>query len=98
MIEATQPCYQDYIDRWRRRFMADGLEGLRPRYRGRPPPVLTAAMEARVLAKTQQSSPDRSTHWSTRKLGRVLKTHHNLVAKAWQAPISNPVGSNTRVH
>ena len=51
---------------------------------GQPPTVLTPAMEARVLAKTQQPPPDGSTHWSTRKLGRVLKIHHNLVAKAWQ--------------
>src|SRR6476661_7612990 len=83
-IEATVPCYRDYINRWRRRFLADRLEGLRPRYRGQPPTVLTPAMEARVLAKTQQPPPDGSTHWSTRKLGRVLKIHHNLVAKAWQ--------------
>ena len=33
-IEATVPCYRDYINRWRRRFLADRLEGLRPRYRG----------------------------------------------------------------
>jgi hypothetical protein len=39
------------------------------------------AEEARVLAKTQQLPPDGSTHWSTRRLGRVLKIHHNLVAK-----------------
>ena len=83
-IEATVPCYRDYINRWRRRFLADGLEGLRARYRGQPPTVLTPAMEARILAKTQQPPPDGSTHWSTRKLGRVLNIHHNLVAKAWQ--------------
>ena len=83
-IEATVPCYRDYINRWRRRFLADRLEGLRPRYRGQPPTVLTPAMEARVLAKTQQPPPDGSTHWSTRKLGRVLKIHHNLIAKTWQ--------------
>lgn len=64
-------------------FLADRLDGLRARYRGQPPTVLTPAMEARVLAKTQQRPPDGSTHWS-RKLGRVLKIHHNLVAKAWQ--------------
>src|SRR6185436_14640536 len=80
----TVPCYRDYINRWRRRFLADRLEGLRPRYRGQPPTILTATMEARILAKTQQPPPDGSTHWSTRKLGRVLKIHHNLVAKAWQ--------------
>ena len=83
-IEATVPCYRDYINRWRRRFLADRLDGLRPRYRGQPPTILTPTMEARILAKTQQPPPDGSTHWSTRKLGRVLKIHHNLVAKAWQ--------------
>src|ERR1044072_6065670 len=83
-IEATVPCYRDYINRWRRRFLADRLEGLRALYRGQPPTVLTPAMEARVLATTQQPPPGGSTHWSTRKLGRVLKIHHNLVAKAWQ--------------
>src|SRR5580765_2542605 len=83
-IEATVPCYRDYINRWRRRFLSDGLEGLQPRYRGQPPTVLTAAMEARVLEKTRTPPADGSTHWSTRKLGRVLKIHHNLVAKAWR--------------
>src|SRR4029434_2011594 len=83
-IEATVPCYRDYINRWRRRFLAGRVEGLRPRYRGQPPTILTPTMEARILAKTQQAPPDGSTHWSTRKLGRVLKIHHNLVAKTWQ--------------
>src|SRR5918995_1676722 len=83
-IEATVPCYRDYINRWRRRFLADRLDGLQARYRGQPPTVLTPPMEARVLAKTQQPPPDGSTHWSTRKLGRVLKIHHNLARKAWQ--------------
>src|SRR3954468_18430455 len=83
-IEATVRCFRDYINRWRPRFLADRLDGLRPRYKGQPPTVLTPAMEARVLEKTRQAPPDGSTHWSTRKLGRVLKIHHNLVAKAWQ--------------
>jgi hypothetical protein len=43
-IEATVPCYRDYINRWRRRFLADRLDGLRPRYRGHPPTILTPAM------------------------------------------------------
>src|SRR3954471_6404559 len=40
VIEATVPCYRDYINRWRRRFLEDRLEGLRARYRGQPPTVL----------------------------------------------------------
>jgi transposase len=63
-IEATVPCFRDYINRWRRRFIAARLDGLRPRYRGQSPTVLTPAMEARVLEKTRQPPPDGSTHWS----------------------------------
>jgi transposase len=84
LIEGTVPCYRDYINRWRRRFLDAGLDGLQARYRGQSPTVLTPAMEARVLAKTRQAPPDGSTHWSTRKLGRLLNIHHNLVAKAWR--------------
>src|ERR687890_1163249 len=57
-IEAAIPCYRDYINRWRRRFLANRLEGLRPRYRGATPTVLTPAMEARILDKTRQPPPD----------------------------------------
>jgi transposase len=77
-------CYPDYVSRWKRRFEAEGLEGLRAKYRGQPPRVRTPAMEARILAKTQQPPPDGSTHWSTRKLGRALKVSHMLVARVWQ--------------
>jgi transposase len=83
-IEAAIPCYRDYINRWRRRFLAERLEGLQARYRGQPPTVLTPAMEARILTKTREAPPDGSTHWSTRKLGRLLQISHNLVATAWQ--------------
>ena len=83
-IEAALPCYRDYINRWRRRFLEDGLEGLRARYRGQPPTVLTPPMEARILDKTRQAPAGARTQWSTRTLGRALGIHHNLVAKAWQ--------------
>jgi transposase len=83
-IEAAAWCYRDYINRWRRRFVADRLDGLRSRHRGQKAHVLTPALEARILARTQQRPPDGSTHWSTRKLARVLKIHHNHVQAAWQ--------------
>src|SRR5918993_4151455 len=66
------------------RLLTKRLEGLRPRYRGQPPTVLTPRMEARILEHTRQAPPDGTTHWSTRKLGRLLKIHHNLVGKAWR--------------
>ena len=83
-IEATVPCYRDFINRWRRRFLAKGLAGLQPGHYSQPPSVLTPAMEARILEKTRQLPPDSSTHWSTRKLARLLRINHNHVAHAWQ--------------
>ena len=36
------------------------------------------------VGEDTQAPPDGSTHWSSRKVGRLLKIHHNLVGKAWR--------------
>jgi transposase len=77
-------CYPDYINRWRQRFEQERLPGLAAKYRGQPASVRTPAMEARILAKTRQAPPDGSTHWSTRKLAKVLGVSHVLVARVWR--------------
>src|SRR5688572_19427047 len=83
-ITATVGCYPDYINRWKQRFEAERLAGLRAKYCGQPPTVRTPAMEARILSKTRQRPPDGSTHWSTRKLAKVLGVSHVLVARVWR--------------
>jgi hypothetical protein len=70
-IEATVWCYRDYINRWRRGFVADRLAGLQSRHQGQPPTVFTPALEAHILAKTQQRPPDGSTHWTRAGLKRT---------------------------
>ena len=84
VITAAVGCYPDYVSRWKRRFEADRVAGLHARYRGQPPTVRTPAMEARILAKTRQRPPDGSTHWSTRKLAKVLGISHVLVLRVWR--------------
>jgi transposase len=83
-ITAKLGCYPDYINRWKQRFEAERLAGLRAKYCGQPARVRTPAMEARILAKTRQRPPDGSPHWSTRKLARVLGVSHMLVARVWR--------------
>jgi transposase len=83
-ITSAVGCYPDYVSRWKQRFEAERVAGLRAQYRGQPPTVRTAALEARVLAKTRQRPPDGSTHWTTRKLGKVLGISHMLVARIWR--------------
>jgi transposase len=83
-VTSTVGCYPDYINRWKQRFEAEGLAGLRAKYRGQPPRVRTPALEARILAKTRQRPPDGGTHWSTRRLAKVLGISHVLVARVWR--------------
>ena len=83
-IASAVGCYPAYIIRWRERFETERLAGLRAKYRGQPATVRTPALEARVLAKTRQKPSDGSTHWSTRKLGKVLGISHMLVARVWR--------------
>src|SRR6187200_1699347 len=83
-ITATVGCYPDYVSRWKQRFEAERVAGLRAKYRGQPATVRTPAMEARILAKTRQRPPDGSTHWSTRKLAKALGISHVLVVRVWR--------------
>lgn len=83
-ITATLGCYPDYINRWKQRFEAARVAGLRAKYCGQPARVRTPAMEARILAKTRERPPGGRTHWSTRQLARVLKVSHMLVARVWR--------------
>ena len=82
-ISKQLPCSPDYINRWRRRFIADRLGGLYARHRGRAPAKNAANVEARILAWTQKKPADGSTHWSSRKLGKALGVSHMRVARVW---------------
>jgi transposase len=71
--------------KWKARFLADRVDGLRSQHLGSRPTVLTPRLEARIVKWTiQHAPPDGSTHWSTRKLGRVLGVQHTVIARAWQ--------------
>ena len=82
-ITAAVDCYPAYVVRWKQRFEAARLAGLEARS-GHLARVRTPAMEARILAKTQQAPPDGSTYCSTRKLAKVLGVNDVLVARVWR--------------
>jgi transposase len=81
---ATVGCYPDYINRWKQRFETERLTGQRAKHCGQLPAVRTPAMEVRILSKTRERPPGGSTHWSTRKLAKVLGISHVLVARVWR--------------
>lgn len=85
-------CSPASINLWRKRFLADGIPGLKPRYRGSSRRVLTPELEARILSATRKAPPDGSTHWSSRRLGERLGINHMLVHRAWQRAGLKPHG------
>ena len=68
--------------------------GLRAKYWGQQPTLRTPALEARIVAKTRQAPPDGSTHWSTRKLAKVIGVSHGLIAQVWRGPGCSRIGSS----
>src|SRR6266478_4796684 len=67
-IMKSLECSQNYIVRWKRRFLEERIGGLYARHQGRSPAKDAAKMEARILDHTRRGPSDGSTHWSTRKL------------------------------
>jgi transposase len=76
-------CSSEYIAKWKARFQEHRLTGLDARYAGRRPWVATPEQQAKVIAKTRETPPDGSTHWTTRKLAGALGMSHATVARIW---------------
>jgi len=76
-------CSQNYIVRWKERFLEERIAGLYARHKGRPPSQEAAKLEARILDYTRRGPGDGSTHWSTRKLAKALRISHNKVNRVW---------------
>jgi len=73
------------VGKWRRRFIANRLEGLldEPRV-GRPRTLLDDDVE-RIVDATLQRKPRGSTHWSCRSLGEDLGVSKDAVHRVWRA-------------
>jgi transposase len=82
-IRTQLSCGDSYIARWSRRFTAERLAGLYSRHCGQPTTVLTPKLEARILDLTRRGPQDGSTHWSTRRLAKMLGISHMMIARVW---------------
>jgi transposase len=83
-VQEAVGCSAPFVSKWKKRFAEERLAGLYSRHRGRKAEVLTTKMEAKILAWTRKRPTDGSTHWSTRRLAKVLGVHHMMVARTWR--------------
>jgi transposase len=72
------------ISRWKKRYREKGLVGLATVHPGQTPRLLTAGLRAKILNKIKEAPPDGSTHWSVRKMAKVLKVGKDLVHKVFK--------------
>jgi len=71
---------------WRQRFLEKGLDGLAcdaPRPGRRP--SITPEIAAALIAKSRQSAPSDSGHWSTRSMAREMGVSKASVSRIWRA-------------
>ena len=72
------------LTRWRKRFEQHRLAGLADAPRSGRGDRVSPALEAKILALTQQARPKPSTHWTSRSMAVRLGINHMTVHRVWQ--------------
>ena len=73
------------VGKWRSRFLAQRVEGLRDDPRpGAPRPIEDERIAA-VITRTLESQPQSSTHWSSRGMARQSGLSVSTVQRIWRA-------------
>ena len=81
---------------WRKRFLAQGLEGIWEVQAGRGRKLLYDEKKvAAIVEATLQTKPKGSTHWSCRTMGRAQKVSPTTIHRLWQEHNLKPHRSRT---
>jgi transposase len=76
---------RETVGKWRRRFMAQRLDGLRDEPRsGTPRSIEDARIEA-VIVRTLETLPPDATHWSSRGMAKASGVSISSVQRIWRA-------------
>jgi transposase len=73
------------VGKWRRRFVADRLEGLADEPRPGAPRSITDEKVEAVITKTLEQKPAAATHWSTRTMARDAGLSQSAIGRIWRA-------------
>ena len=76
---------QATVVKWRKRFMAGGLDALLDEPRPGAPRTITDADVEAVVVRTLEDRPTDATHWSTRDLAKKAGVSASSVGRIWRA-------------
>jgi transposase len=73
------------VGKWRKRFLADRLEGLADEPRPGAPRTISGAMVERIITETPEEKPKAATHWSTRDMAKAVGLSQTAIGRVWRA-------------
>jgi len=88
-------CSLGMVNKWRYRFLRDGLEGLYDEPRPGAPRKVSDAQVEQVVIQTLESTPRGQTHWSTRRLAEASGLSRMTISRIWHAFGLQPHRSET---
>jgi transposase len=73
------------VGKWRRRFLANRIDGLHDEPRSGAPRTIDDARIEAVVVRTLESQPEGATHWSSRGMAHVSGLSVTSVQRIWRA-------------
>lgn len=77
--------WRQTVGRWRRRFIARGVDGLLDEPRPGAPRKISDASVEEVVTLTLESKPKDATHWSTRSMAKRSGLSQSAIVRIWRA-------------
>jgi len=86
---------RETVGRWRRRFLAKGVDGLLDEPRPGAPRKISDEDVEQVITRTLESKPKGATHWSTREMAKHCGMSQTAISRIWRAFALQPHRSET---
>jgi transposase len=84
-VAAQLGCNEATVGKWRRRFVADRLDGLSDEPRPGRPASITAEQIEDVVVTTLEATPQNATHWSRSKMAQRSGLSESTIGRIWKA-------------
>ena len=87
--------HEHTVGKWRRRFLADRIDGLLDEARPGRPRTIGDDQVAAVIERTLRTTPADATHWSIRSMAAETGFSHTTIRRMWNAFGLQPHRSQT---